>query len=63
MSAERWELETEDEIQAARKAVAEAANDYRKGGSPSKLNAANDRLARAHCAWREVTGGLVPDKR
>jgi hypothetical protein len=63
MGAERWELETEDEIQAARKAVAQATNEYRRGGSPNKLNQANQRLAEAHYRWREVTGGLVPDKR
>ena len=61
--AERWELECEDEIQAARKAVAEATNAYRKGGSVSAVNNANRRLADAHYEWREICGGLIPDRR
>jgi hypothetical protein len=63
MAFERQELECENEINAARKAVAQATNEYRKGGSPNKVNAANQRLAEAHETWREVTGGNVPDRR
>jgi hypothetical protein len=63
MAYERQELECENEINQARKAVAEATNEYRKGGGPDAVNRANRRLADAHYAWRECTGGLVPDKR
>jgi hypothetical protein len=63
MAYERQELECEDEINRARKAVADAELNYRKGGTPDALNAANRRLADAHWRRYEVCGGLVPDKR
>ena len=61
--AERWEMECENAIQAARRKVAAATDDYRKGGSVNALNKANRELADCHYRWREVCGGLVPDER
>jgi hypothetical protein len=63
MAYERQELECEDEINRARRAVAAEELAYRKGGSPDELNRANRRLADAHWRHYEVCGGLVPEKR
>jgi len=43
--------------------VAKATRDYHKGGSCEAVNAANSKLAEAHCRWREWSGGNVPDDR
>lgn len=59
--AERHELEAEDEIQAARRAVDKAQGAYAREGSRKldALQAAETRLANAHWRWREVNYGLV----
>lgn len=51
------------DIEAAQEAVEAAQNEYRKGGSPNKVNAANQALADAHDRYREVVGGNVRDRR
>jgi hypothetical protein len=51
------------EIDDARKAVADATAAYRKGGSLDAVNRADRRLANANDRWREVVGGVVPDDR
>lgn len=50
------------EIVAAEQAVADATKAYRKGGSVSAVNRANDRLADAHAAFRDCSGGRIPTK-
>jgi hypothetical protein len=50
-------------VEAARERVAEARQAYSKGGSVNAVNEANRALADAHCAYRECSGGNVPDRR
>jgi hypothetical protein len=50
-------------IKRAQRAVENADKAYRKGGSLTALNKANDKLAAAHNALYEVEGGVVPDDR
>lgn len=50
------------EIESAQQAVADAVKAYRKGGSLSAVNRANDRLADAHDAYRDCSGGRIPTK-
>ena len=51
------------EIEDAQEAVAKATTAYRRGGSCEAVNRANDRLAYAHCRYRETSGGNVTDDR
>ena len=48
------------EIQAAQLAGAKAQAAYSKGGSVDAVNRADRRLADAHAAYREVSGGNAP---
>jgi hypothetical protein len=50
-------------ISEAQAAVAEAQLAHSRGGSVDKLNAANSKLARAHCEYTEWVSGRVPDDR
>ena len=52
-----------EEIEAAQEDVSKATTAYRRGGSCDQVVKANDRLAYAHCRYREVSGGNVPDDR
>ncbi len=52
-----------EEIDAAKRAVAQAMRAHSKGGSLDAVNAANRRLADAYAKDREVWGGNVPDTR
>ncbi|WP_316174717.1 MULTISPECIES: hypothetical protein [unclassified Bradyrhizobium] len=47
-------------IAAAEAEVRRATAEYRRGGSPTKLNKANDRLADAWSEYRDCSGGIVP---
>ncbi|MGJ5042730.1 hypothetical protein ACQR12_19825 [Bradyrhizobium sp. HKCCYLRH1062] len=47
-------------IAAAEADVRRATEEYRRGGSPTKLNKANDRLADAWSDYRDCSGGIVP---
>ena len=51
------------EIERARNEVAKAQEAYSSGGPLRAVNAANRRLADAHAAYRECSGGNVPDRR
>ncbi|NPU12042.1 hypothetical protein HL666_14820 [Bradyrhizobium sp. 83002] len=48
------------QIAAAEDDVRKAMEDYRRGGTPNKLNKANDRLADALADFRDCSGGAVP---
>jgi hypothetical protein len=52
-----------EDIKQAQLAVERADKAYRRGGSLSALNKANDALAQAHNALYEINGGRVPDER
>jgi len=52
-----------EEIENAQEAVAKAQAAYSRGGSCETVNRANDRLAYAHCRYRETSGGNIPDDR
>jgi hypothetical protein len=52
-----------EEIDAARRAVAKAQEQRQRGGSVDAENVANRRLADAHAAYRECSGGNIPDRR
>ena len=52
-----------EKIEAAQEDVAKATMAYRRGGSCDAVNRANKQLAQAHCQYREVSGGNVPDDR
>ncbi|WP_315766164.1 MULTISPECIES: hypothetical protein [unclassified Bradyrhizobium] len=48
------------EIVVAQAEVRKATEDYRRGGSPDKLNKSNNRLAEAWSDYRNCSGGIVP---
>ncbi|MGC2779997.1 MAG: hypothetical protein WA418_30595 [Bradyrhizobium sp.] len=47
------------DVVAAEENVRKATEEYRRGGSPCKLNKANDRLADAWSEYRNCSGGIV----
>jgi hypothetical protein len=51
------------DIEAGRRAVAEAQLAYRRGGSIEAVNRANRKLADAHDVYRECSAGRVHDPR
>ena len=51
------------EVQAATEEVERATLAYRKGGSASAVNKANDRLAKAHRHLYDCESGRLPDYR
>lgn len=64
MSENHRLLNAAAEIQAAETAVETARSAYSKGsGTVAAVNKADRRLADAHCRYREVSGGIVHDRR
>lgn len=58
------QLRAAADILAAETAVADARlKRSREGGNVDRINAANSRLAEAHCRYREISDGRVPDRR
>jgi hypothetical protein len=51
------------EIEDALQNVRDAMTKHSKGGSVASVTRANERLARAHCNWREHMGGNVCHER
>jgi len=50
-------------VESARERVAQAMQEYSRGGSLKKLTDAQRALADEHCYWREVYGLNLPDRR
>jgi hypothetical protein len=50
-------------VETARMRVAEAMQDYSRGGSLKKLTDAQRALADEHCYWREAYELRLPDRR
>ncbi|WP_315720153.1 MULTISPECIES: hypothetical protein [unclassified Bradyrhizobium] len=48
------------DVLAAEDDVRKAMEDYRRGGTPNKMNRANDRLADAWSEYRDCSGGVAP---